>query len=782
MAGTAFVGIGQGGGGSAEPRWCKRCEKVFTADKCDAGHPVFSYTKKIPENAGSSAAKNPQEAAPADHDRLYRGRHGGLDIAAWASEDSASAAKLPTGGADDTLFGDDDDIDAELAAVEQRLANLRKKKGLPPAMEVLHNVDGGVHSLHHVPTKEELATESSIVQKLALELLKHSPTAQSADTSATSPMGLLGLALQQQIGTPSTAPAASAPPQPVAAPAAAPATGGWDTVNVPAQPSGPVTVQAALDRMMGGGRTPPKPAVPPAAAPAAAAPPAPPTPRSPAPKPPPGMSIFEEMAWRKQQSGKVQGGAGAAPGAPQPPGNVPPAPPQGSAPNNAARKAELEALPAFKLKAAAKEAGVQPLPIGQPARTKDETIALILELEGSAGGPPAPPAPPPPSGAGPPAPPAPPPPPGAGPPAPPAPPPPPGQAARQSPGPEPYRPKPVPSVPQPEPEPAPPAVNVTFQNESKSASFAAEIAQLDRLRQLGALSDNEFEVAKQKVLTRAGAWTAKPTPPPSSEDRKQIAWSEDVKDVNREDGRRKGKRSSKKKKNKRKDDSEDDVDGDMDVEGESHAVTVAEDPAVRAVLDERQKLEAEARKAKAARLARRAKEQSVYEIVEAGGSEFGLPADQGAGFLEWRLEDDEDIFSEPKKQPEKDLLPKSGREKRIAQLDHEARNPLLPQLNFDRESAASVYSAPREASVGDIGNFLASLELSDYVIPFQEHEIDGDALLELTQEQLFSEVGLNDLEDLALLWYVPSDHLLFFAVDWSSPFVMAFAMVVQGRD
>lgn len=286
-------------------------------------------------------------------------------------------------------------------------------------------------------------------------------------------------------------------------------------------------------------------------------------------------------------------------------------------------------------------------------------------------------------------------------------------------------------------------------------SFAAELAQLDRLRKLGALSDAELEVAKRKVLTRAGAWTAKPTPPPSSEERKQIAWSEDVKDVNREDGRRKGKRS---KKNKRKQGKgEEDVAGDKsdeDVEGDSHAVTIAADPAVRAVLNERQKLEEEAKKAKAARLARRAKEQSVYEIMDAGGSEFGLPADEGAGFLEWRLEDDEDIFSEPKQQlaERKNLLPKSGREKRIAQLDHAARNPLLPQLNFDRESAAGVYSAPREASVADIGNFLASLELSDYVIPFQEHEIDGAALLELTQEQLFTEVGLNDLEDLALLW------------------------------
>ena len=152
---------------------------------------------------------------------------------------------------------------------------------------------------------------------------------------------------------------------------------------------------------------------------------------------------------------------------------------------------------------------------------------------------------------------------------------------------------------------------------------------------------------------------------------------------------------------------------------------------------------------KAARLARRAKEQSVYEIVDAAGVEFGLPADDGARFLEWRLDDD-DIFAAPKKgkESETDLLPKGGRDKRIAQLDRESRNPLLPQLQFDKESAASVYSDPRGASTKDVGNFLASLALSDYVIPFADHEIDGDALIDLTQEQLFTEVGLNDLEDL----------------------------------
>lgn len=347
------------------------------------------------------------------------------------------------------------------------------------------------------------------------------------------------------------------------------------------------------------------------------------------------------------------------------------------------------------------------------------------------------------------------------------------------------------TAPQPEPEPAPPAVSVTFQNESKSASFAAELAQLDRLKKLGALSDVEFEAAKQKVMTRAGAWSGKPTPPPSSGERKQIAWSEDVKDVNREDGRRKGKRSSKKKKKKHRQDNDDDdinIDnGSQDTDNEAHVATVAADPAVSAVLNERQKLEEEAKKAKAARLARRAKEQSVYELVQAGGSEFGLPADEGAGFLEWRLDDDEDIFSAPKQQPERDLLPKSGREKRIAQLDHESRNPLLPQLNFDRESAASVYSAPREATVADIGNFLASLELSDYVIPFQEHEIDGDALLEVTQEQLFTEVGLNDLEDLALLWYAAISMIICtpvvvrVCVDRTA-FTLAYALALQGGD
>jgi hypothetical protein len=39
-------------------------------------------------------------------------------------------------------------------------------------------------------------------------------------------------------------------------------------------------------------------------------------------------------------------------------------------------------MPVFKLKATAKQAGVPPVAIGQPARTKEETIAAILEREG----------------------------------------------------------------------------------------------------------------------------------------------------------------------------------------------------------------------------------------------------------------------------------------------------------------------------------------------------------------------------------------------------------------
>ena len=105
------------------------------------------------------------------------------------------------------------------------------------------------------------------------------------------------------------------------------------------------------------------------------------------------------------------------------------------------RKAELEQLPGFKLKAAAQAAGVPALPIGVPARTNDQTIELILQLEGACpsggasvpkGAPaappsggrgptgPPPPPPPPPGVPAPPAPPAPPPPTSRGPPTPPS--------------------------------------------------------------------------------------------------------------------------------------------------------------------------------------------------------------------------------------------------------------------------------------------------------------------------------------------------------------------------
>jgi hypothetical protein len=92
-------------------------------------------------------------------------------------------------------------------------------------------------------------------------------------------------------------------------------------------------------------------------------------------------------------------GGSSPPAAPAPPppagsrarGAPPPAPPPppaagggGGGGGGGGRRAELASLPQFKLKAAAKAAGVPPLPIGVPARTKDETIELILQLEGKA--------------------------------------------------------------------------------------------------------------------------------------------------------------------------------------------------------------------------------------------------------------------------------------------------------------------------------------------------------------------------------------------------------------
>ena len=122
-------------------------------------------------------------------------------------------------------------------------------------------------------------------------------------------------------------------------------------------------------------------------------------PGPPAPaKPPPGMDMFQEMAWRKEQKAKAAaaaaggGGEGEAAGQRQTTaqrrGAVarPSSAGDRGSSSSSARKAELEKLPAFKLKAAAKEAGVPPLAIGVPVRTKEETIALILELEAGAGG------------------------------------------------------------------------------------------------------------------------------------------------------------------------------------------------------------------------------------------------------------------------------------------------------------------------------------------------------------------------------------------------------------
>ena len=48
------------------------------------------------------------------------------------------------------------------------------------------------------------------------------------------------------------------------------------------------------------------------------------------------------------------------------------------------RKEDLERMPPLKVKAVAKQAGVPVVPMGKPARTKDESIAAILELASEA--------------------------------------------------------------------------------------------------------------------------------------------------------------------------------------------------------------------------------------------------------------------------------------------------------------------------------------------------------------------------------------------------------------
>ena len=62
----------------------------------------------------------------------------------------------------------------------------------------------------------------------------------------------------------------------------------------------------------------------------------------------------------------------------------PPSSTQISADQRAVRKAELEAMPAMKLKATAKRVGVPIVPAGQPARTPAETVEAVLAVEGLA--------------------------------------------------------------------------------------------------------------------------------------------------------------------------------------------------------------------------------------------------------------------------------------------------------------------------------------------------------------------------------------------------------------
>jgi len=49
-------------------------------------------------------------------------------------------------------------------------------------------------------------------------------------------------------------------------------------------------------------------------------------------------------------------------------------------PRKVYQRDDLEGMNPMKLKAAAKAAGLPPVPMGKPARTKDETIAAVLEL------------------------------------------------------------------------------------------------------------------------------------------------------------------------------------------------------------------------------------------------------------------------------------------------------------------------------------------------------------------------------------------------------------------
>lgn len=52
-----------------------------------------------------------------------------------------------------------------------------------------------------------------------------------------------------------------------------------------------------------------------------------------------------------------------------------------------------------------------------------------------------------------------------------------------------------------------------------------------------------------------------------------------------------------------------------------------------------------------------------------------------------------------------------------------------------------------EWSVGNVGQWLRSKGFSRYVSAFQEHDIDGEVLLELTMEELKEDIGVNSLGD-----------------------------------
>jgi hypothetical protein len=115
-------------------------------------------------------------------------------------------------------------------------------------------------------------------------------------------------------------------------------------------------------------------------------------------------SVQAQSSATTDQLPPVAGTTAATPpasgGAPEAPPRVPSAPqvpsrepepepepePEVAAPldKRAVRKAELEKMPAMKLKATAKRVGVPTVPIGQPARTPEETVEAVLVAEGLA--------------------------------------------------------------------------------------------------------------------------------------------------------------------------------------------------------------------------------------------------------------------------------------------------------------------------------------------------------------------------------------------------------------